>query len=183
MPGRIDQGIQVRNTFSELSIENDQKTRDIDPGFNVGGKQQHDIDPGFNVGGKETRDIDPGFTFGEKQARKAEAGIHGQISKSDLLDRLKISERAEKINKAVTGLGTDEKAIKDALSGLDKKEREQLEKEYKKKYGRSLDDDLRGKVSGSDEKALSGLNGDERTLWKQMVKKQNNQMEKITRNL
>jgi hypothetical protein len=101
-----------------------------------------------------------------------------------LLDRLKISERAEKINKAVTGPKTDEKGIKDALSGLDKKEREQLEKEYKKKYGKSLDEALRGKVNGSDEKGIpSGLNGDEKTLWKQMVKNQNNNIEKIGRNL
>lgn len=170
MPGRIDQGIQSRNTFSELSIEND--------------GNQRDIDSGFNVGGKDTKDVDPGFSFGEKQTRKAEAGIHGQITKSDLLDRLKISEQAEKIHKAITGPGADDKAITDALSGLNKKDKDQLEKEYKKKYGRSLDDDLRGKVSGSDEKSiLSGLNGDERTLFKQMVKKQNKNMEKITRNL
>jgi hypothetical protein len=97
MPGRIDQGIQSRNTFSELSIENDGK--------------QRDIDPGFSVGGKDAKDVDPGFSFGEKQTRKAEAGIHGQIAKSDLLDRLKISERAEKIHKAITGLGADEKTI------------------------------------------------------------------------
>jgi hypothetical protein len=164
MPGRIDQGIQVRNPFSELSVENS-------------GNQQPDIDRSINVNSKQTSDADLGFSFGEKQTRKAEAGMHGQIAKSELLDKLKISERAKKIHGALSGPKTDEKALSDALAGLDKKEREQLEKEYKKKYGTSLNDALRGKVSGSQ------LNGDEKTLFKQMMKEQNKNMEKITRNL
>ena len=181
MPGRIDQGIQVRNAYSELSIENEGK-RDIDPGFSVGTKNTQDIDAGFNIGGKNKTDTDPGFSFGEKQTRRAEAGMHGQISRSDLLDKLKISERAEKIHKAITGFGTDEKAITDSLAGLNKKERDQLEKEYKAKYGKSLNNALQGKVS--DEKAiLSGLNGDGRTQLKQMIMSQNKVADQITKNL
>ena len=57
---------------------------------------------------------------------------------------------AEKLNRAVKGLGTDEKLIFRTLEGKSPEERKAMAKEYKEKYGEDLSDALKGDLGGSD---------------------------------
>ena len=57
----------------------------------------------------------------------------------------------EEIHYAVDGLGTDKDSLKKALAGRTATEIEAIRKEYRKKYGEDMDDDIMGDVSGNDE--------------------------------
>lgn len=62
---------------------------------------------------------------------------------------------AEKINRAMRGLGTDNEMIFSTLQGLSSQERQNLKQDYQSKYGREIEKDLRADLSGLDqERAL-----------------------------
>ncbi|HSE40718.1 MAG TPA: hypothetical protein VLH08_08135 [Acidobacteriota bacterium] len=163
--------------------------KDIDPGFNVGGKPTRDIDPGFNVGGKPGRNIDPGFNPAEKKAptldqKRADTGLTYQMKRTQLQQNMPktvpgkgpstddnaqikaAAEQAEKIFKAGSGIGTDEKAIKDVLEHVSSKQMERIDESFKKKYGTSLKEFLASKLSDQDMKELEKYKKTLRTMEK-----------------
>ncbi|MBD1924414.1 DUF4157 domain-containing protein [Microcoleus sp. FACHB-831] len=66
------------------------------------------------------------------------------------VDPGKITQAAEALRKAMAGLGTDEDAIMDTLKYKTQAELAAIEQEYLKKYGRTLDYDLRDELSEED---------------------------------
>jgi hypothetical protein len=91
--------------------------------------------------------------------RKSETNLEGQ-SRQAGLDRQLLEGRADAIFKACEGVGTDENTIFRSLSGLNQKERTELNEIYRQKFGMSLEDQLRSEMSGPElDKALGLLNG------------------------
>jgi hypothetical protein len=71
---------------------------------------------------------------------------------------------AEKLYSAVTGLGTDESAIRSVLDGRSNDEIRAISEDYRRRYGRDLVSDLQGDLSGRDEfDAIQALGGRPRT--------------------
>lgn len=86
-----------------------------------------------------------------KEADRANALMSGDSAAAD----------AATIAEAVDGLGTDEKAIKNALRGKTPEELEAIKAAYKAKYGVDLVADLRDDMSGAElENALALADGD-----------------------
>ncbi len=54
------------------------------------------------------------------------------------------------LNKAMDGLGTDEDAIFNVLKGKSPEQRQALKEAYKQKYGKDLESEVKGEMSGSD---------------------------------
>ncbi|MFH1808686.1 MAG: LysM peptidoglycan-binding domain-containing protein [Pseudomonadota bacterium] len=68
---------------------------------------------------------------------------------------------AATLRKAVRGFGTDEDAIFKALDGKTPEQAQAIRQAYQDMYGRDLEADLKGDLSGADERrALAMLNGD-----------------------
>lgn len=82
--------------------------------------------------------------------------------KAKPVDRSTIGSAAGQLFRAMDGLGTDEKTIHRILAGKTGAELAALRTTYADHYfGRSLDDDLRGELSGSDlQEAQAALSGD-----------------------
>lgn len=101
--------------------------------------------------------------YKKKYGKDLEETIKENLSGSDktmALSYLKNGEEtgAEKLHRAMEGLGTDEKLIFRTLEGKSQEERDAIIKEYKEKYGSDLSEDLKGDLSGSNEaKALQLL--------------------------
>lgn len=66
-------------------------------------------------------------------------------------------EDAQKLRKAMKGLGTDEDAIIDIVTKRDSAQRQQILIAYKSSIGRDLISDLKSELSGNFEKAVVGL--------------------------
>ncbi|KAK3576860.1 hypothetical protein CHS0354_012915 [Potamilus streckersoni] len=105
---------------------------------------------------------------------------------------------ARLLQKAMKGLGTDEKAIIDILAGHCNRERQELKTMYKTCFGRDLVEDLKSETSGkfrslieyllmpsreldacSLKKAMKGVGTDERTLIEILCSKTNSQLAEI----
>jgi hypothetical protein len=75
------------------------------------------------------------------------------------LQRQLLDQRADAIHQACEGLGTDEEAVYKNLSGLSEGQRKELNQIYQQKYGVTLEQEIRGEMSGPElDKALNLLN-------------------------
>jgi hypothetical protein len=87
---------------------------------------------------------------------RAVALLQGNIEENGFEEKGKAREgfdagaRAEQVYNAVTGFGTDEEGLFDAISNLNKDEIELLTAEYQKKYQTDLTSRIRGELSGID---------------------------------
>ena len=108
--------------------------------------------------------------YQQKYGISLEQEIRGELSGKDLdkaLALLKggssspLENRADAIRRACEGLGTDEQALFKNLQGLTSQERKELDRIYQQKYGVSLEQEIRGELSGDDlDKALGLLKGE-----------------------
>ncbi|XP_061427287.1 annexin A4-like isoform X1 [Lethenteron reissneri] len=80
--------------------------------------------------------------------------LRGTIRESPSLN---VEADAEKLYKAMKGLGTDEKTLTDVLTRRSNAQRQLIMKAYKTAYGRDLIDDIKSETSGSFERALVAL--------------------------
>lgn len=64
---------------------------------------------------------------------------------------------SEALRKAMKGLGTDEKAIIEALTDVSNEQRQHLKAAYKQMYGRDLIEDLKDELGGKLEKVILAL--------------------------
>jgi len=64
---------------------------------------------------------------------------------------------AQKLNKAMKGLGTDEKALNDVIGNRTKAQLLEVAKEYQKLYNVTLEKDIKGDTGGNYETLLVGL--------------------------
>ncbi|XP_072491452.1 annexin A4 isoform X2 [Notamacropus eugenii] len=67
------------------------------------------------------------------------------------------AEDAQKLRKAMKGLGTDEDAIIDVLAHRSVSQRQEIKIAYKSTIGRDLVDDLKSELSGNFEKVILGM--------------------------
>ncbi len=74
-----------------------------------------------------------------------------------LLDGDATKENAAKIRQGVAGLGTDRQAIESTLDGKTAEERAAISEAYRKQYGTTIREDLRGDLSGNDLKKAETL--------------------------
>lgn len=93
--------------------------------------------------------------YKNKTGRELEDDLKKNLSGSDrdiAMSYLKNGKEsdAEKLHRAMEGLGTDEKSIFRTLEGKSEDERKAIIKEYKDNYGVDLMEDLKGDLSGSD---------------------------------
>ncbi|ODM97447.1 Annexin A13 [Orchesella cincta] len=72
---------------------------------------------------------------------------------------------AMEINRAVIGLGTDEKALNDVLCCLDDLTVDEIRYEYRRLFGRSMDEDIIDDVSGPYEQFLGDVIAMRRLPW------------------
>jgi hypothetical protein len=86
-----------------------------------------------------------GGTFGQHKAERdrAEALLAGDPILAD------VATLREAMKGGITGWGTDEKAIMDALRGKSAAERDRIKQLYFEKYGEKLDDDLKDELTGT----------------------------------
>ncbi len=93
--------------------------------------------------------------YRRQTGRELRADLRSEMSGNDLtrtealLDRGKLSD-AERLHYAIDGAGTDEATIREVLGGRSRAEVDAIRADYQKRYGRALDDDLRGDLSGRD---------------------------------
>uniref|UniRef100_A0A8D0HBP2 Annexin n=1 Tax=Sphenodon punctatus TaxID=8508 RepID=A0A8D0HBP2_SPHPU len=66
-------------------------------------------------------------------------------------------EDAQKLRKAMKGLGTDEDAIIEVLANRNVSQQQQIKMTYKSTIGRDLIDDLKSELSGNFEKVIVGM--------------------------
>ncbi|KAI1900837.1 hypothetical protein AGOR_G00053970 [Albula goreensis] len=71
--------------------------------------------------------------------------------------RFNPQDDAEKLRKAMKGVGTDEAAIIEVLAHCNNSQRQQTKMEYKRLFGKDLVDDLKSELSGNFEKVVIGL--------------------------
>ncbi|XP_055353556.1 annexin A5-like [Paramacrobiotus metropolitanus] len=82
---------------------------------------------------------------------------HEAVNGDNMLSSADYEREAERIHKAVKGLGTDEKTIIDALSRLRVEERAELQRAYRRQYNKPLLDVLRSETSGDFKEILEFL--------------------------
>ncbi|XP_032825016.1 annexin A4-like isoform X2 [Petromyzon marinus] len=80
--------------------------------------------------------------------------LRGTIRESPSLN---VEADAEKLYKAMKGLGTDEKTLTDVLTRRSNAQRQLIMKAYKTAYGRDLIDDIKSETSGSFVRVLVAL--------------------------
>jgi hypothetical protein len=104
--------------------------------------------------------------YADHYGRDLEKDLRRELSGNDLdtaLKRLageKSKGDAHALNRAMDGLGTDEKAIFDSLEGKTAQQIESIKKDYQARTGRSLENDLKRELSGDDfKRAQALLNG------------------------
>ncbi|XP_012307025.2 annexin A13 isoform X1 [Aotus nancymaae] len=68
-----------------------------------------------------------------------------------------VDRDAKKLNKACKGMGTNEAAIIEILSGRTSEERQQIKQKYKATYGKDLEEVLKSELSGNFEKTALAL--------------------------
>uniref|UniRef100_A0A8C5LBZ2 Annexin n=1 Tax=Jaculus jaculus TaxID=51337 RepID=A0A8C5LBZ2_JACJA len=68
-----------------------------------------------------------------------------------------VDRDAKKLYKACKGMGTDEAAIIEVLSGRTSAERQRIKQKYKSKYGKDLEEVLKSELSGNFEKTALAL--------------------------
>ena len=93
--------------------------------------------------------------YKKKTGRELTADLKDEMSGSDLKMANSYLENgresaADKIHRAVDGMGTDEKLIVRTLEGMKPEERKQMLAEYEKKHGESLEARLKDELSGAD---------------------------------
>lgn len=93
--------------------------------------------------------------YRRQYGRELRADLREELGGNDLgraealLARGRLSD-AEKLHYAMDGAGTDEATIRQVLGGRSRAEVEGIRTDYRQRYGRSLDDDLKGDLSGRD---------------------------------
>jgi hypothetical protein len=99
--------------------------------------------------------------FGQMRVHVARAEAPGALEPAPDKPRLDFADLADRIRKAIAGLGTDEEAVYRALQALDRDPEaiNELMQAYRRRHGVSLVEDIRDDFSGSElEFALQLLN-------------------------
>ncbi|MCE1245554.1 MAG: annexin [Firmicutes bacterium] len=106
-------------------------------------------------------------TYKDHYKRDLDADIRSELSGDDLkraeslLGGNQDKADANSLRSAMSGAGTDEQAIFSKLQGKSKEQIDAIKTQYRETYGKSLDDDLKGDLSGDDlKKAQALLSGD-----------------------
>lgn len=126
---------EIKYRFSDSSVEELKKNLEI-----TSGRWAHK-----HLGHEDTLLRGPKDNGGQL---KSETEASGKTKRSHLEEIWNAYMNAEKIHSALNaGDGVDEKAISETLSNLTKKEKKDLKRAYKEKYGEDLQDSIKKETS------------------------------------